>query len=80
MKVEVYYPQKNVEAFEHAKVVTIPTPNGEKGFLPHHMTFVGEMSKGIIQIQTTHSTKIAIEKGYVHFENNICKLFIIESN
>ena len=75
MKVAVYHPQKNVEEFEYVQMVVVPTPKGEKGFLPHHMTFMGEISKGEIQIQTTRPTKISVERGYVHFDNNICKIF-----
>ena len=79
MRVEVYHPQKNVETFEHAASVIVPTPYGEKGFLPHHMTFMGGLSKGVIKIQASHLVQIPIEKGYVHFEDNICKLFVIEN-
>ena len=77
MKVEVYYPQKNVESFEHVISVIVPTPYGEKGLLPYHMTFMGDLSKGEVKIQTTHFTKIPVEKGYIHFIDNACKIFII---
>ena len=78
MKVEVYDPQKNVETFDYATSVIVPTPYGEKGFLPQHMTFMGELAKGEVKVHTAHLVKIPVEKGYVHFENDVCKIFVIE--
>ena len=77
MKVEIYHLHKNLEVYTNVKLITVPTPHGMRGFLPDHMSFMGDLSKGILDIKVTpRAIKILVEKGYVQFENNVCKVFL----
>lgn len=79
MKLSIYRLHKNIETFDVASLITVPTVQGIIGFLPNHMEFISELSPGEIEV-ISHGLKhtIKIEKGYVNFKDNECKIFVME--
>lgn len=79
MNVEIYRLDHALETHKSVSLITVPTAEGIRGFMPHHMTFIGELSKGAVTVTSLgKSTNINVDKGYVEFQNNTCKIFVME--
>jgi len=80
MKLEVYTLNAAPKSYNGLSLIKVPTTSGERGILTGHMEFAGELSKGTLQfVDKSHKKHdVAVEQGYVSFDNNVCKAFLFE--
>jgi F0F1-type ATP synthase epsilon subunit len=77
MQLEIYRLEQEMEMIKNVSMVTVPTVTGMRGLLPYHMDFMGELKNGVITIQSHPAIKpFEIQKGFVEFQDNVCRLFI----
>ncbi len=78
ISIEISSPHKE-ESIKKVEIVNLPGKDGRIGILADHTPCMVALTSGVIEISCSNDKKnIAIESGFAHFVNNICKIVVPE--